>query len=90
MSGYEVTGLTWFAVPLVAVVGAVILPVTGPGLGNAAPALAPALKLGRAANVGICKEEESGIMEKSRSALSAALTTCLHCCGVNTSFMLDP
>ena len=44
--------LTWFAVPLVAVVCAVILSVTGPGLGDAAPAL-PALKLGRAAHLGV-------------------------------------
>ena len=57
MSGYDVTGLTWFAVPLVAVVRAVILSVTGPRLGDAAPALS-ALKLGRTAHVRICKEEE--------------------------------
>lgn len=57
------TTLTWFAVPLVAVVGAVILPVTGPGLGNTAPALA-ALELGRAAHVRICKEAESESQRK--------------------------
>ena len=52
MSSYDVTTLTWFTIPLVAVVSAVILSVTGPGLGDAAPAL-PALKLGRAAHLGV-------------------------------------